>query len=119
MIPLALMAVIVVVLSVKQTIDLFVRGDAKPASLARGLDAILFWGAFAAVLGFLGQCYGIYNAMKAIGQAGQFSPSVTAYGFFISFTSTMLGLGVLVVAAFCWYVLRFWSRRVERSLAAT
>ena len=76
------------------------------------LNGILFWGAFAAVLGFLGQCFGIYEAMTAISRASEFSPSVTAFGFLVSFSSTLLGLIICVIAALCWYSLRIWSNRV-------
>lgn len=82
-----------------------------------GLNAILFWGAFAAVLGFLSQCLGIYNMMVAISRADEIAPGVVAQGFLISFTPTLLGLVVLAFSALCWYGLRAWSQRLAARLA--
>lgn len=95
------------------------RGTAEPGpAWDSGLNSILFWGAFAAVLGFLGQCLGIYEALKAISEAEALSPSVMAVGFFVSFTSTLIGLIVLVIAALAWFVLRAWSNRALRTAVA-
>lgn len=109
---LVLLAVVIAVLVVRKVIPL-VRGTFEPGpAWESGLNAILFWGAFAAVLGFLGQCAGIYRAMRIIEQAEAISPTVTALGFYISFTPTMIGFAILAVSALCWYALRTWSTKV-------
>ena len=115
---IVILGLVIAVLVVRRAIQLSRRSFTPGPAWDAGLNSILFWGAFAAVLGFLGQCLGIYNALTAIRQAAEMSPTVTAMGFFISFTSTLLGLAVLLVAALCWYALRFWSHQVQRTLVA-
>ena len=70
-------------------------------------DAILFWGAASAVLGFLGQCQGTYLSLTAILAASELSPAVVAQGFVISFLPTLFGLGILAFSAVAWICLRF------------
>jgi biopolymer transport protein ExbB/TolQ len=115
---MVLLAVVIAFLVVRKVVPL-AKGTVQPGpAWESGLNAILFWGAFAAVLGFLGQCFGIYNAMRAIQQADVISPTITAIGFFISFTSTMIGLTILAISALCWFALRVWSNRVATSQAS-
>ena len=73
---MVLLAVVIALLVVRKVVPLM-KGTFEPGpAWESGLNAILFWGAFAAVLGFLGQCFGIYNAMRAIQQADVMSPAV-------------------------------------------
>ncbi len=115
---IVILSLVIAALVIRRAIQLSRRSFTPGPAWDAGLNSILFWGAFAAVLGFLGQCFGIYNALTAISRAAEMSPTVTAMGFFISFTSTLLGLAVLLVSALCWYALRFWSHQVQRTLAA-
>ena len=116
---MVILALVIAVIAVQKIVQLS-RGSAVPgAAWDAGINAILFWGAFAAVLGFLGQCLGIYNAMLAIRQASEISPAVIAEGFFVSFTSTMIGVAILVVSALCWFALRVWANRSLRLREAT
>ncbi len=115
----AILGLVVLALVVIKAVQLS-RGNVTPGQAwESSLNTILFWGAFAAVLGFLGQCYGIYEAMMASRAAEEIAPWVVAMGFFVSFTSTLIGLAVLSVAALCWFVLRFWSQRVTAGAPAT
>ncbi|UCC82759.1 MAG: MotA/TolQ/ExbB proton channel family protein [Gemmatimonadota bacterium] len=115
----AILGLVVLALVVIKAVQLS-RGNVTPGQAwENSLNTILFWGAYAAVLGFLGQCYGIYVAMMAIRAAEEIAPWVVAMGFLISFTSTLIGLAVLAFAALCWFALRFWSRRVTAGAAAT
>jgi len=74
------------------------------------LFAILFWGFTAAVLGFLGQCAGLYNALVAISGADELSPQVISQGFAQSFSTTLWGGGLLLLAGLAWFVLRLWTK---------
>jgi hypothetical protein len=118
--PLLILAVVNIVLVVRKAIQLFggagaagaqadaggqfagVRGG---ATLESGLNAILFWGAMSAVLGFLGQYSGIYKALNIIRGARAISPNVVAAGFAESFTTTLFGLTIFVFSAIAWFVL--------------
>ena len=114
---IVILGLVIAALVVRRTVQLSRRSFTPGPAWDAGLNSILFWGAFAAVLGFLGQCLGIYNALTEISRATEISPVVTAMGFYISFTSTLLGLAVLLISALCWYALRYWSHYVQRSPA--
>jgi flagellar biogenesis protein FliO len=114
---IVILALVIAALVVRRAIQLFRRSFTPGPAWDAALNSILFWGAFTAVLGFLGQCLGIYHALTEISRASEISPTVTAMGFYISFTPTLLGLAVLLIAGLCWYALRFWSHRAQRSLA--
>ena len=79
--------------------------------ISTGINAILFWGALAAVLGFLGQFTGIYNALGAIIRATEIDPRLVMMGLRESFTSTLWGLNLLVLSAVAWAILQAWYRR--------
>jgi hypothetical protein len=103
---LGVLAVAVFALSVKKSIDLFVRTGLEWARLARGVDAILFWGCIAAVLGFLGQFSASYKSLMVISQAGMLSPQLIAEGIAVSLITTIFGLGILVISAIVWFALK-------------
>lgn len=79
--------------------------------VVNSVNSILFWGTFAAVMGFLGQYTGIYNALGAIIRATEISPRMIMTGFRESFTTTLWGMNTLLWSAIAWIVLRAWSRR--------
>jgi biopolymer transport protein ExbB/TolQ len=119
---LTVLALVVLVLSVKKFIDLFSRTTPEPARLARGLNAILFWGCISAVLGFLGQFSGTYLSLMAIRRAGLVDPALLAKGVAISLITTVFGLMILAVATIVWFGLRcrlngLVARREEDRLA--
>jgi hypothetical protein len=115
----AILGLVVVVLVVLRAVQLLRRRVTGGQAWDSSLNTILFWGAYAAVLGFLGQCTGIYEAMIAIREAEEIAPWVVAQGFFVSFTPTLIGLAVLAIAALCWFVLRYWSARVTLGRSAS
>jgi biopolymer transport protein ExbB/TolQ len=104
--PLSLLAVVIAVLIVRKAIALFGRPDPADPDLAAGVDAIVFWGGVAAVLGVLGQLTGIYKALQVIIRASEISPRVIAMGFAQSFTTTIAGLVILLGSAVAWIILR-------------
>jgi biopolymer transport protein ExbB/TolQ len=123
--PLLILAIVNVVLIVRKAVQLFGgRGaaafssadaqDAMGATLESGLNAILFWGAISAVLGFLGQYSGIYKALQAIQGARAISPNVVAQGFAESFSTTLFGLTIFVFSAITWFVLYSRTQQLRR-----
>ena len=103
--PLVILAAVILFLTIKKSIDLFVRKELVKADLEKGLNAIPFWGVICAVLGLLGQITGIYKALQAIIRATEISPNVIARGLAESFTTTIAGLVILVASAIIWFVL--------------
>jgi hypothetical protein len=96
---------VIAILAIKKTIDLFGRTHLEPAALENGLHAILFWGVIALVSGVLGQVSGIYRALNVIVNAKEISPKMVAMGFAESFTTTIFGLSLFLVAAVIWFAL--------------
>ena len=66
--------------------------------------------------GILGQFHGIYQALKVISMAQAVSPPIIWGGLAVSFSSTLAGLGILLIAALLWAALRSGLHRRERSL---
>lgn len=114
--PILVMAIAILVLAVRKSVELYGSAAGGPG-LDRGLHAILFWGAMSAVTGVLGQASGIYNAMRAISRADAVSPPIVAMGIAESFTSTIFGLTVFILAAIIWFVLYTRYRRLDSGLA--
>lgn len=108
--PLLLLAIVVAVLIIVRGVQ--ARGSrANDPGLRNGLNSILFWGAIAALIGFLGQYHGMYNGLNAIAAADELSPFVIARGLAQSFTSVIFGLTTFLFAALAWFVLGAAQRR--------
>jgi len=104
--PLLLLAALNLILVIRAAVRLVSRPPDRPdPRLETGIHAILFWGALAAVMGFLGQYSGIYNASLAIARATEISPYVVAQGFAESFSASLIGLVILVASACAWFLL--------------
>jgi len=99
-IPLFLLTVTIVILIVRAALRLR-RGQAGPA-----MFALLFWGFAAAVLGFLGQCVGLYNGLTAISHASSIDPRIVSRGMAESFSTTLWGGGLLILSGLSWLILR-------------
>ena len=117
--PLGLIAVAVVALAVRAALRLREAAPRDRAPLEHVVNAVLFWGCVAGVVGILGQFHGIYQAAKAISRAGAISPQMIWGGIAVSFTSTLAGLAILLAAALAWAALRGALHRRERAMPAT
>lgn len=100
-------------------IFLAVRPNSPSAGRRKSIDAVLFWGGVAAVLGLLGQWLGIHKLTRVLHEQGVVSPSMVAYGISESLLTPLAGMVVLVGAVFLWSLLRWglWStnRRAWRA----
>jgi hypothetical protein len=112
MILLALLAVVVLLLSVKWAFKLFFSRGGEPDRGARGVDAILFWGCVSAVLGFLGQFTGAYISLSVIRKAGLLNPALLAEGIAVSLITTIFGLAILFFSVLVWFGLRYRLNRL-------
>jgi len=85
------------------------RGE--PARRRSSIDAILFWGSVAALLGFLGQWLGVMKLITVMVEHGLVSPNMVVLGLSESLLTPVAGMFVLVVSAFLWFFLRvgLWS----------
>ena len=110
--PIILLVLVIAALALWNAFCLLRRRQGSEELRRRSIDAVLFWGAVAAVLGFLGQWMGIHKMTRVIYQEGVVSPPMVAYGISESLLAPMTGMAVLVGAAFLWFFLRLglWSR---------
>ena len=113
---LTVLGAVILFLSVRATVTAVRGGGTASPVLKDQTNAILFWGAASAVLGFMGQCHGVYLALNAILAASEISPVVVVEGFVISFIPTLFGLGLLAFASAIWVSLRVLPRRAAKSL---
>ena len=77
---LALLGLVVLFLTLQSTLILLRGGGVPHGVLGERLNALLFWGVVAALLGFLGQCQGSFQALTEILRATEISPGVVAEG---------------------------------------
>jgi hypothetical protein len=110
--PMLIMAVVILVLAIRKFADLFGGKDLTSYQRQKGLHAILFWGVVSAVFGVLGQVTGIYNALNAIRQAKEISPQVVAMGLAQSYTTTIFGLELMIIAGIIWFILLGRSKKL-------
>lgn len=112
--PIILLTLVIGLLFLVNVIALLVWPKGSRDRLRRRIDAVLFWGGVAAVLGFLGQWIGIHGMTRAVAARGIVNPSMVAYGISESLLTPIAGMSVLVAAALLWFVLRLGLWSVER-----
>jgi hypothetical protein len=112
MYPLFLVAAVVVGYGVRATQRLRDFAGNPDPRLESAIDAVLFWGFFAIVLGLLGTLLGIAQAAQAIQLAGGVDPALAWGGIRVSLPPTIFALLLFAVAALAWFALRSgYSRR--------
>lgn len=87
------------------------RGEAAEPRTATGIDGVLFWGGFSAVVGLLGTLGGVAQAARAIELAGQVSTPLVWGGLRVALHPLLMGLLAFGLALLCWYALR--SRQIR------
>ncbi len=102
---LVVLAIVLIVLTARKAMQLYGKSESDGNDLERGLHAILFWGAFSAVLGVYAQLSGIYRALMQIIAAADISPPIIAEGMAISFHTTLFGLSVFLLSGLAWFIL--------------
>jgi biopolymer transport protein ExbB/TolQ len=116
--PLLATAAGILWLSVRTGLRLAGGDRSRVEEAGRGLQAILFWGGMAVVLGLLGTVIGIITMTQAIQLAGVAEPRLVWGGIGVVLTTLLFGLLVFLLSAVSWFVLRQWHGRVERRAGA-
>jgi hypothetical protein len=106
-----IIGIAIIILAVIKAIQVFGRPTTDRARLEWGLNAILFWGGFCAVLGLFGQTLGMYKGFSAVARYGAVDPSKVFLGLAECVSSTVLGLTILMLSALVWFILRAAVRR--------
>jgi hypothetical protein len=110
-----LLAIVIVILTSYKAIQFFTGKDPDRARIEKGLNAILFWGAFSVILGFLAHFMTLYKNINLIIHAGIISPDRVTMGFGESLVSLLFGLWIFMFSAVIWFFLRWISvKRLQR-----
>ena len=118
--PLMVLAVVILLLVLWNSLVLIARSSVRSNQRRHSIDGILFWGGFAAVLGFLGQWIGIGRMAQLVAECGIVSPQAVAYGISESLLTPISGMVVFLVATLFWFVLRIglWVREGKPRVGA-
>lgn len=112
---LLLLALVNIVLAVRKGIVLFSNTDYDVERVGEGINAILFWGIIAAVIGFYAHFTGIYFAMQEIMAANDISPALVAEGYSISLITILFGLLIFIFSAIIWFFLKWRARKILKA----
>jgi len=102
-----ILAILILSLSIRKAIQLYGKQDLPKPTLETGINAIIFWGSIAAILGFFSHYLGVYFDMLAISRANDISPAIVAYGYSMSLITILTGLTIFIFSAVIWFVLRW------------
>ncbi len=114
--PLLILAIVIVYLSIKKILDLFVKNEQSQDELKSGINAILFWGGFSVMLGIFAHFLGIYQAMQAIMRVKDISPAIVAGGYSMSLITILSGLFLFMVSAVVWLLLQWRYMKLIRTI---
>ena len=109
---LLIIALVVLVLFIKKAVQLF-GSNSTSEDAAIGINAVIFWGSISAVLGFFAHFYGVYQAMQAIKMANDISPAIVAEGYAMSLVTILFGMGILLISAILWFILRWKYKQLK------
>jgi biopolymer transport protein ExbB/TolQ len=107
MVPLLVIGVVVIALAVRswRALDAATAEDRR--LLEARIDAVLFWGFFAAVVGVLGTLGGLAQMSAVIERfGGAVSGPVLWGGLKVALSNTLVGLSIFAVSLPAWFVLR-------------
>lgn len=76
------------------------------AKVETGIDAVLFWGFYAVVVGVLGTLVGVAQAAGAIERAQAVSTQLIWGGIKVALSTTIFGLVTFSLALLVWFALR-------------
>jgi len=113
----ALLSLVILVLTLFNVLRLLGVGELGMARLGRSVDAILFWGAVTAVIGFMGTWSGLLLAFRLMARYGLSKPQALFMGISEAHITTAVGLGILLIAGFLWLGLRAWIERRKAAAA--
>lgn len=112
-----ILALLILYLSIKKALQLYGKETLPKNVLETGINAIIFWGAIAAIIGFFAHYLGVYYAMIAISRANDISPAIVAYGYSMSLITILTGLTIFIFSAVIWFVLRWRFKQLSAVLS--
>lgn len=112
--PMTVIALVIIYLTVRASLELFVAQKVVGPLTGKKLDTIIYLGLFAFVAGIFGQMIGLYSAFEYIGKTGNISPKMLGAGLKVSMITTLYGTFILLFTSIGWFVLR---RKMKSLLA--
>ncbi|KPK94081.1 hypothetical protein AMJ80_05600 [bacterium SM23_31] len=115
---LLLLAIVVVVLSVKKTVELFIQNrDPLSPGMENGINAILFWSGIMVVIPFLITFWALNVASKGMSMANDISPPLIWEGIHNVLIPIIFSLTFFTFAAIVWFILRVrYKKLLEKSM---
>jgi len=110
-----LLAIIIGIITIVELVRRIVKTEFSVLD-TRLMLSIKALGGIALMLGVFWQTLGLYYAFQTIKMAADISPVMVMTGVFISFYSTLFGLGVCLVAYILWYLLKMVFIKDEKQL---
>ena len=104
--PITLCALLVISLAARCAVSLMRAGVEPPSERLARMDAVLFWGVAAAVLGLIGTLAGVAQMAAAIERFGAVQASTLWSGIKVTLTTSIFGFGILLIALLLWMALR-------------
>jgi hypothetical protein len=108
--PLLILLIVVIVLSIKKTIELFGKADAPGKNPESGVNAIIFCGVLSLAVGFLAHYLGLFYAITG---ARDISPPIFAMGYAVSLAPVIFGFIIFIVSAVVWFFLRWKCKKIS------
>lgn len=109
--PMLVMALIIVFLSVKNFIAIYITKNS--ANSSSSVNSILFWAGMCTLLGFFAHYLGIYNAMHSIQAAKDISPVILAGGYQVSLIPILSGITILFFSLILWFIFKSGLKKNE------
>ncbi len=100
-----ILGIIILLISILATARRIMHQEYSPLD-EKLMLSIKYLGGIAGLAGLFFQTVGLYRAFQAIQAATDISAIVVMKGVFLSFYTTMFGLGVFFVSMIIWYILK-------------
>jgi len=111
--PVLLLLLVIATLAFINAVAL-IGGKSAKGNRRNSIDAILFWGSVAALIGFLGQWLGVMKMLHVMVEQGISNPKLVILGVSESLQTPVGGMSVFVISAFLWFFLRVGLWSIER-----
>ena len=115
MYPLVMTCFVIFVLTSYSTVRLFRPSAWADARSKVFVDAILFWGGFASVIGMLGTLIGVMIAAQYIEAAGSVSTAMVWGGIKVALLTSAFGILILAGSSLVWFALQLRWRLLHAS----
>ncbi len=115
MYPLTMTCFVIFVLTSYSTVRLFRPSAWADAKSKVFVDAILFWGGFASVIGMLGTLIGVMIAAQYVEAAGSVSTAIAWGAIKVALLTSAFGILILAGSSRAWFALQLRWRLLDAS----